>query len=171
MSKKEIKLLIASAILLVVGILFCFSLSTMIISIIIGSALILMGILFVVSSFINKKNLITTESLIGAALVAFGVLFIWKQLFSVLLDYIPFLSIAFGIVIIIDGIYREVSSKDTVKFVFELIVGIIAIAFGVCLLIIEGFRQFCSIIVGIVMIIYAIYVIASLFIKKTTSKD
>ena len=153
MKKKEVKTIIFSAVLLVIGVLFCFSLSlgSNAISWVIGISLILAGVFCAINSFVNKKSLITTESFLGATLVAFGILFINNGLTGIIIDFIPWLLIVLGVLVIIDSIHKEIAYKDTARFVVELIIGVISLALGLCLMFIDGFKDFCSVMLGMKM--------------------
>ncbi|MBQ9734362.1 MAG: DUF308 domain-containing protein [Clostridia bacterium] len=166
--KKDVKNVVVAAVLLVVGILFCFSsaMGNKALSWIIGSALILTGVLSVINSFSIKKSTLTSDGIIGAAIAAFGILFAGNTLSWIIFNYIPFLLICTGIVITIDAFIKKIKDKETSKFVFELILGVLTIALGFCLKYVNGFSEFTSVILGIVLIVYAIYSIISIFLKN-----
>jgi uncharacterized membrane protein HdeD (DUF308 family) len=79
---------------LVVGVLFCFSLSlgNTALSYIIGTGLIIAGILSIVNSYSVKKALLTSDGMVGAAIVAFGVLFAGNELTWAIFNFIPFFT-------------------------------------------------------------------------------
>ena len=175
LEKKEIKTLIFSAILLVVGVLFCCSLAmgNKAVSWIIGLSLIVFGIFCIINAFTSKKDLMTVDGIIGAAIIAFGLLFAGNELTWVIFNYIPFLLMAIGVIFIADAIIKIIkdNGKTTVKYIIELIIGVIALALGLCLKFINGFSDFCSVILGVVLIIYSIYLFSTILLSKPEKKD
>ena len=171
--KKDVKNVVIAAVLLVVGVLFCFSnaMGHKALSWIIGSALILSGTLSVINSFSIKKSVLTSDGIIGAAIAAFGILFAGNELSWVIFNYIPFLLICVGLVITIDAFIKKFKDQENAKFAFELILGIITLALGFCLKFVNGFARFASVILGIVLIIYAIYSIISIFLKNKKDEE
>ena len=172
-SGKEIKTIIVSAVLLVLGALFCFSLAMGLkaVSYVIGTSLILAGVLCIVNAYTNKKELLSTEGVIGAAIIAFGVLFAGNELTWIIFNFIPFLLMALGVVVIIDAFLKKFKQQDDTKFVLELVIGVISLALGVCLKFIPEFNKMCSVMLGIVLIVYALYSLLTVFLKKDKKKD
>ncbi len=172
---KETKTLIVSAILLVVGILFCASRSMGItaLSYIIGTALILAGVIIVINLALEKGRLLNGTGMLGGALIAFGILFAGNDLAWIIFNYVPWLLIVIGAIIIIDSIIKKVNESNNTMFITELVIGIIVLALGICLRFVHGFADFSSIMLGIVLIIYAVYMFIMLMTKgnKNTSSE
>lgn len=166
--KKDVKNVVIASVLLVLGVLFCFSSSmgNKALSWIIGTALIISGVLNVISSYTIKKSVFTSDGIMGAAISAFGILFAGNTLSWVIFNYIPFLLMCVGLVITVDAFIKKFKDNETSKFVFELILGVLTLSLGVCLKFINGFADFASLILGIVLIIYAIYLIIAIFLKN-----
>ena len=173
LKEKEVKNIAVAAILLVVGVLFCCSLAmtNLVLSYVIGTSIIVAGVLVIVNVATAKKPLLSSEGLIGAAIVAFGILFAGNVLTSLVFRYIPFLLICVGALVIADCIIKFVKERETAKFVIVLIVGALIIALGFCLKYVDGFSNFTALILGIVMIVYAIFMLASVFVKKDKKKE
>ena len=170
---KETKTLIVSAIMLVVGILFCASKSMGItaLSYIIGSALILIGVIILINLALEKGNLLNGTGMAGGALIAFGILFASNDLAVIIFNYVPWLLTIVGAIIIIDSIIKKVAKDNNAMFVSELVIGALILALGLCLRFIKGFSDFSSVMLGIVLIAYAIYLFVMLITKNGKSAN
>ncbi|MGM9666346.1 MAG: hypothetical protein ACI3XX_07400 [Eubacteriales bacterium] len=169
LNQENMKSFVTAMIVFVIGVLFCCSLSMGMqgLSWLIGFSLIIAGILYFANSVIHKKALATMEGVIGAAIVAFGVFFIANSLASLIMKYIPWLLIAVGAAVFADSFLKKFIHKvGTGKFVFELIFGAACIALGFCLKFIAGFGDFTALILGVVMIVYAVFLIVNIFVRK-----
>lgn len=171
--KKDVKNIVIASVLLVLGILFCFSSSmgNKALSWIIGTALIISGILSVISSYTIKKSVFTSDGIIGAAIAAFGILFAGNTLSWVIFDYIPFLLMCVGLVIVVDAFIKKFKNNENSKFVFELILGVLTLSLGACLKFVNGFADFASLMLGIVLIVYAVYSIIAIFLKNKENEQ
>lgn len=175
-SKKSLKInnekartLVVSIVLLVIGILFCCSLSMGLkaLSIVIGVSLIVLGAVLLVTSYMATKGLIAGAAIGGAALLAIGIWFIVDNLASMILVYIPFFLIVVGCIFIVDAILAiAVRKEGVVAFVVEVLIGAIALTLGCCLRYVDGFAEYTALIVGIVIILYSVYSIIKIFMKK-----
>ena len=169
--KNEIKLFILAAAILVFGILFCCATKTAVdaLSVIIGIIFIITGLLLIVESILTKKSSFTSDSASGAFALAFGILFMVKKLGWLILDFIPYLLIVLGVIIIIDAILIMAvkQRRNLFAFVFELVSGIVALVLGILLLTNDDFREFASLVFGITLIVYAIFIVlVALFAKN-----
>lgn len=156
------KKMIASVIMLVLGILFCCSLAIGItgLSVIIGTALILAGAILLVGQILNKSSLIQANGIIGSSILAFGIVVISYKLAGIIFTYIPWLLIVFGVVLVLDAILKKVANaENTATFVVKLVIGVLAFVLGLCLILIDGFMEYAAIMLGIIMISYAIYIL------------
>lgn len=165
---KETKTIIISSLLLIVGILFCFSMAMGIkaLSYIIGIFLIGVGIISIVNSAMTKKTILNYSGLMGAGLIALGILFIINELALLIFYFVPWLLIVSSLVIIGDSIIKKKTQNNNAVFISELIVGIVVLALGLCLKFIPGFITFSSIMLGIVMILASIYLFVMVFTKN-----
>ena len=175
-SKKSVKIgnekvrtLVVAIILLIIGILFCCSLSmgSKALSIVIGVSLIVLGAVLLATSYMATKGLIAGAAIGGAALIAIGIWFIVDNLAAKILAYIPFFLIVAGCIFIVDAILAiAVRKEGVVAFVVEFLIGAAALTLGCCLRYVDGFAEYTALIVGIVIILYSSYTIVKTFLKK-----
>lgn len=173
LKKKDVKNVIIASVLLVVGALFCCSLAmtNKVLSYVIGTSIIVAGALIIANVAVSKKELLNTEGLVGAVIIAFGILFAGNQMTWLIFNYIPFLLMCVGGIIIADAIIKFVRENETGRFILILILGVVTFALGICLRFVKGFSDFTALILGIVMIVYAIYMFASVFVGKEKEKE
>lgn len=157
---KQTRTIILAVILLAVGVLFCFSTMMGInaLSYIIGAGFIIAGVALIINSIIKKKSVLNYLCIIGAAMIAFGVFFMEYRFATILFYYVPWLLAFIGAVIIVDSILSKIADS-TIAFVSKLIIGALVLALGLCLKFIPGFIDFSAVLLGIVMIVYAIYLL------------
>jgi len=100
LSSEELKTIIIAVLLMVIGILFCCSLSIGIegLSVVIGLILLIVGILFLINCFVGNNGILGIESIVGIVLLALGIMFMIHKLAGLIFAYIPWLLIIFGIV-------------------------------------------------------------------------
>lgn len=180
MSKKkfnnqEIKILIISAIIFVIGVLFCFSLAmgTNGVSLLIGISMIVVGIMFVVNSVARDKSFVTSTGLSGAAVVAFGLMFCARSMAGLIFDYLPYLLIVVGVCFVADAFLKRINNNqlNVLSFVVELLFGCVVLAFGVCLKFVNGFSDYASLVLGAILIVYAVVSACKVLLKSNKSKD
>lgn len=99
--------------------------------------------------------------------MAFGMVFILNNLANLAFDLIPWLLIFGGVCTAADAFLYRFARNERNLFVFVcyLICSAVAIAFGICLLCIESLQEFVSIIFGIVLILFALYILISNILK------
>lgn len=171
LTSEETKKLALAAIIFAVGILFCFRLTDKVFSIIIGVSVIVAGVFYLINSIQHSKLLFTGEGIIGAGLVAFGLAFAVNSWTSIITELIPWALMAFGTMILIDSFLRLLLLKDgTTKFVLELIIGLATLSVGICLKAVPGFAAFTSLILGIVLIVYAVFEVVTVVFKTGKAK-
>ncbi len=160
--------IIVSCITLVLGVLFCCSMSFGAgLSWLIGGALCFAGILYVVNSIIELKSLLTMYGILGAGAISFGIMFIINQLAQVLVDYVPYLMIAIGVVVLVDAFLSKFARyNSTLLFVIMLVVGTCVTALGFCLMFIPALSKIAAIVFGCILIVASLYTLISLAIKK-----
>lgn len=171
LNSDELKSIVIAALLMVVGILFCCSLSIGIdgLSVIIGLILMIIGVLFLVNLFVSGNNLFSYESVLGVVVLSLGILFIASKLAGVIFAYIPWFLIVLGVVVVIDALINKFLRQNNdplTLFIIKLIVGVFAIVLGLCLQFINGFMEYASIILGVLMIAYAGYLLYTFFLNK-----
>ena len=169
--KNELKLIILAIAVFIFGVLFCCATKTAVnvLSVIIGIIFILSGALLIVESILVKKSSFTSDSASGAFALAFGILFIAKELGWLILEYIPYILIVLGVIILIDAILIMAikQRKNIFAFTYELILGIVALVLGILLLTSDDFREYASLVFGITLIVYAVFILlVALFAKN-----
>ena len=173
LSSEELKSVVIAVLLMVVGILFCCSLSIGIdgLSVIIGLILMIIGVLFLVNSFVGSRGLFSVEGIIGVVILAFGILFLASRLAGIIFAYIPWFLIILGVVVIIDALIDKFLKHEDIlfRFIIKLVVGGLSIVLGLCLQLINGFMEYASIILGVLMIIYAGYLLYISFLSGKSS--
>lgn len=155
--------IIWACVLLVIGVLFCFSMSYGVtgLSYIIGIAIIITGIAFLFNTISIKTSTLTIMSFFSSFLIAFGIVFIGKGLASVIIDVIPWMLIITGIVILIDAFLLQYVRKLNVpvKFVIEVSLGILLFIFGLIVKFADSWRNYSALVLGIALIVYSIYLL------------
>lgn len=173
LSVDELKTVVLASLLIVIGLLFCCSLAMGIggLSVIIGLIIIILGALFMLNSVFTNNGLISAGGLGGIFIVAFGIMFISNNLAVIIFAYIPWLLIVLGTALIIDALLSKFWRKEnnSFDFILKLIVGGVSLVLGLCLMLINGFMEYSSIVLGILLIVYGIYIIFNQFIHKKTT--
>lgn len=171
----ELKTIIIASLLIVIGVLFCCSLAMGIsgLSVIIGLILIILGTLFLLNSAFNGSGLLGHLGLAGIALVAFGIMFITNSLAGIIFSYIPWFLIVLGVVVITDALLGKFlrGENNLLDFIIKLVIGGVSLGLGICLMLIEGFMEYSSIILGVLMVVYGIYIIFAKFTKTRNTQS
>lgn len=166
----EMKTVVLAVLLMIIGILFCCSIAMGIggLSVIIGLVLMVVGVLFLLNTLLNASNLYSVECVVGVLALALGILFIDIELAGIIFWFIPWVLIVGGIIVLADCILGKIVRKtdSTFIFVLKLVVGIVALILGLCLRLINGFMEYSSIILGVLMIAYSLYMLVQLFTKS-----
>lgn len=174
MSKsKSFMPLILGGIILAVGVLFCFEgrLGVRAISYIVGSALIVIGLIYAVQSALKDRSTLNAGVIAASLYIALGITVIWQDLASILLALLPILMIVLGSVILIDAfLYFFVRKGGALWFTIELIIAAGLIALGICILTVDKVRSAASIIFGVLLIMFAVYIIVMYFIGEGKDK-
>lgn len=172
---EEIKNLVIAVLLMIVGILFCCSLSIGIdgLSVIIGLILMIVGILMIINVLVNNGKIFSISGMLGSLILSLGILFLASKLAGIIFAYIPWFLIVLGGVAIADSLIGKFIRKNikTFEFVVKLVVGVLAIALGLCLKFIDGFMEYASILLGIFMIMYSAYMLYVYFSSKKSSLE
>ena len=138
--------------------------------------------LALINSIVNKKGF-AAEGLGAAMLLSIGIFFIVREttasnLIALVLDFIPFVLIVSGSIILVDailsivfGIVKKTIKNEMVGIIVEIVVALIAIILGsLCLIekdngdtIINMNARF--IILGVILCLFAVYVLLLSFLK------
>lgn len=169
-SKKNSNIIWA-VVLLIIGVLFCFSLSYGVkgLSYIIGISIMLCGLVCALSSISNKKSTLSVSCLIASFLISFGYIFIRRMLASIIIDVIPWILLCVGALIVIDAfLLRFLRNDDSMlKFIMELLFGAVVLTFGLVVKYANGWSTYSALVLGIAFIVYAIYLmINEISVKK-----
>lgn len=167
----ELKTMVIAVLLMIMGILFCCSLAIGIsgLSVVLGLILMIVGILYIVNSVLNNQGIFTMSGIVGVLILSIGVLFIVDKLAGIIFAFVPWFLIIFGTVVILDAFLGKYLRHEdgNLYFIVKLVVGGVAFVLGLCLELITGFAEYASIILGILMIAYAIYMIFKIFTKTS----
>lgn len=159
---EKITLIKAGAIFLI-GLLFCLSTiwGTKTLSVILGVALIVEGVIFCALALSKEKTLLVPTALGGALSISFGVYVIMSNAVSVLFSLIPLVLIPFGALFLADAFLGKFGRKreTTALFVVKVVIGVIGITLGLCLLFVKGFGAYAALVLGLILIAFSLYVI------------
>lgn len=158
MSKNKAYKIIESIIIFVIGLLFTLSiLNESFINYIIGAIVIIIGVLLFVKGIVDssKKSVVLPASILGGCLVALGIAILanYINITGFIMNSIAIILIAVGALFVIDSIIRFVN-KATTLGTFELIIGLIALTFGIVFLF---WRDYIWIIFGVLLMAYGIF--------------
>ena len=158
--------LIFALAVLALGILFC-CFGVFAISYILGGFVIFVAVLFAVNSIARTRALLTLNGLVGAILATIGAMIIAKNLAGLLLSFIPFILISVGALIIADAFLRFFWRRDVSGAVFgvEIAVGVFVCVAGLCVLFIDDWANFASVVFGIALIVYSIFLTVTTLLK------
>ena len=167
-TNNKTKTIIVSCITLILGVLFCCSLSFGTgLSWLMGGSLCFAGIMYIINSILERRSLLTMAGIIGFGAVAFGVMFIAKSLAQILIDFVPYLMIAIGILLFIEAFLAKFTRYHSITiFVIVIVVSVAFLALGICLMAIPSWSRVASIIFGCILIIASLYTLLSLVINK-----
>ncbi len=167
LNSQDLNTILFACAIMLVGIMFC-CFGVQMLSYIIGGFVIFFGVVFVVNSIIRTRALLTTNGLIGMLLSAFGSMIIVRNLAGIIFEFIPWIMLSVGALIIADSFLRYFLRKDIhiTVFIAELAVGIIVTVLGFCVRFIDDFANFASVVFGIVLIVYSLFIIFTALVKK-----
>ena len=159
-------LIFASAVLLL-GIMFC-CFGAWALSYILGGFVIFIGVLFIINSIARTQVLFTLNGLVGALLGTLGAMIIVNNLAGMLLSFIPWIMVSVGALITADSFLRYFLRRDiqATMLAAELAVGVLVILAGLGVMLIENWANFATVVFGIALIFYALFLIVTTAIKK-----
>lgn len=159
----QLKIMILSVLLLIVGVLFCCSLAIGIdgLSIIVGIVLLIIGVATLANSIMTSKTIYSQQGVLGSVSVALGIMFLVYKLAEIIFLCIPWFLMVVGVCIILDGVLcRFLFNIDgNVSFAIKMVLGIITFVLGLCLQVIDGFLEYASVMLGVLFIVLAIYML------------
>ena len=160
-NNQRIITILEAALIIVIGVMFCCSkaMGEAALSWVIGVTFMLAGVGLRVLGLVEKKALFNAEGLLGSLLFAFGLAFGLAHLAGVLFYIAVWLLIVGGSIVLLDVILRIALRKDrnTLGIVIEAIIGAVSLTLGLCLYLIPEFGQFAAIILGVMLILYGVF--------------
>ena len=115
----------------------------------------LLGLITLVSEFLKEKTLVSKNVAIGSLIVALGILIITRHVATMVLGLIPIVFIVLGACIFMDSFLLRYwrRNRNLLLFVLEFLVGVLFLTVG-------SFRAYMRLAFGVVLIAYAIYLLA-----------
>lgn len=174
LSKTRALRIIQSVVMIIVGILIaCSIVDEQIVNVILGVALLALGLYWLFQAVYETKSFISPGALIGGILVGIGVSALAKaiNLNQILTSIVSIIIAVVGALLIIEGIIKLIQHKDTVGII-SLVLGVIALVLGICLLAIPDFSTYCLLIFGIFLAVYGVYTLTMLLLglKRVSNK-
>ena len=167
LTNKQISTLILAGIILSVGILFCFHQALSgIISYILGASIGLVGIVIIIMTAISERNLFNQEGFFGVFIIALGVFFAVNDFVKNIFDFIPYFLVGGGALLIGDSFFKLFEDRKTAAFIVELLAGIAILVVGILLFTVHDFKKYTYMVLGIAMIVFALYILIVRFLVK-----
>ncbi len=174
LSNEQTRSIIYSVVLLVIGIMLCISPAVALdtLSIIIGVGFLAAAAILIIGSLVQDHSLVTGSALLGGILLVLGLMFIVDYAINLIGYCAVWLMIVFGAILIVDSIIRIAwrNRKDVVGFIIEFLVGAVSFTLGMCSRFVEDFVGYELLILGIIIVVYALYVLIFAFIGKKSKK-
>ncbi len=167
LSSNDISTIIFACAIFVLGVLFC-GFGAWALSYLLGGFVIFIGVLFVINSIVRTHLLLTTNGLVGVVLGALGTMIIVHNLAGLLLSFIPWIMISVGALVIADAflryfLYRSIGGR---MLATQISVGALISLVGFGVLFIENWADFAALVFGVLLVVYALYVIISTLVKR-----
>ena len=163
MKNSAILKFISSVITVVVGVTFCFSINAGLtaLSVIMGVVLIILGAFGIVVDIFDKDHELISSGIGRAVLIAYGVLCIEMNLQSYVYYFIAYALIVIGGLYMLDAFLAYFARKEPFSMLLiGAAIGAASLAVGICLRTVGGFAEFCSVVLGIVLIVYGAFNLA-----------
>jgi hypothetical protein len=163
-------LIIESTLLLIIGILFCCSISVnQMVNYCLGILLILCGIFTIVTCYIQKHTAFSAEGVSASGLISLGVFcFLVGFNFSAFIDL--FLATA-GALLLLDGVIGLISKRNTTAVIVELVLGAVMITLGLCLWLIPKFGTYSEVVMGVIFIVLGVFGLVFAFLPDSKKKN
>lgn len=173
LKKDKSRTIVASCVTLIIGILFCCSKSFGNgLDWLIGLALCLAGALYIINAIIKLRSLFNSDAIFGLCALSFGIMFIVNSLSGILIKYVLYVMVAFGVAIIVEAFLSKFFRyNSTAEFIITLIVGILVTALAFCLKYIPGWDAFAAVVFGCILIAISLYTLITLFISRKKEDD
>ena len=174
MSKKNLSLVIASTLFIVLGILFaCSVLDVKILNYIIGCGFIVLGVVLLCIALVDDLKLLSTNAFLGVLFMSLGVLPLVNNSFTMLLTtFLIILLTAFGLLIALAGSFSIYKNKK------KLLLGILLIVIGVTLFILGMLfyfnvmeQKYFWILAGVAISLVGIYLLTTTIIKLSKKNN
>ena len=166
--------ILEAALIVVIGVMFCCSkaMGEAALSWVIGVSFMLGGVGLWALGIVEKKSLFNAEGLLGSLMFAFGLAFGLARLANALFYIAVWFLIVAGSIILLDVILRLALRKDrnTLGVVIEAIIGAVMLTLGLCLLLINEFGQFAAIVLGVMLILYGVYMFVNEVVLTSKKK-
>ena len=138
------------------------------ISIVMGVVFIVLAALVIVAAGVMKKRIFTPESLGAASFLALGIFFVADKtvggmILTYIVEYVPYELVVVGSVFVADAILLLVlqltkkSGNNTLAVVAEVVTGGITLLLGILAFAVAGIRDNKFLILGIILLVYAIF--------------
>lgn len=174
MDKNFWKSLIPAALALIMGILFCCdqAMGTNTLSVILGVVMIVMAAYLIILAIVDGKAILTGNGVTGAVLLALGIYFCVDKPLSIILAILPYFLVVCGAAILVDAFLAYFWKKTTnlTSMILSAVVGAAALVLGLCLLLIDGFWSYVSIVFGIILIVAAVVMALRVITKRNPEK-
>ncbi|MBR1867033.1 MAG: DUF308 domain-containing protein [Clostridia bacterium] len=163
---------ITAVVTIAIGASFCISFNnaTDTINTLMGIVLIIAGCLNIALFIVNNQSLINGAGIWSALLIALGIYFIQAQPVNLLINFIPWVLIAMGALFVVDALLGLFRKEGFPSFILGVIIGLAALALGICLVSFESFRNVSSLIFGIIIVLYGVFQLVSAFTNRVKVK-
>ena len=95
-----------------------------------------------------------------------------KQLEQVLLDFVPYLMIAIGLIMIVEAFLARFARYNSLAvFIIALVVGTSFTALGFCLMFIKSWARVAALIFGVILIVVSLYAIITTLLAKKNARN
>ena len=154
---------------LILGVLLLF-LKDSILSIILGAAFVALGVTILIIDIISKKKAITERTILEVSLISFGIIGLIGHLpFS---EFFYYSAIVLGSILLLDMVFGI--AFKTQPLVTAILVGVIGAAIltiGILFLTVDKFRSDFFFVLGIVLIVVALYMLITELIRINKKKN
>ena len=173
-SKTNIVAILEAALFVVIGVMFCCSkaMGEAALSWVIGVSFMLGGVGLWALGLVEKRALFNPEGLLGSLLFAFGLSFGLARLAGILFYIAVWPLIIGGSVILLDVILRIALRKDknALGIAIEAAIGAVSLTLGLCLYLIAEFGQFAAIVLGVMLILYGVFMFVNEVVLSAKKK-
>lgn len=172
MKENSVTSVLKAVIYIVLGVLLCCSVinADTLPNWIISISMIISGGIMVLVSLITTRSLLSDMGSTGTILTAFGVFFLPALPHYQGINWvwgIALLMMVLGVAYAAEGILRFTrKSRDIGINIFLILFGAAVFALGICLWMIDSFRQYAGLMLGICLIVYGVLYLIGLLTHK-----